>query len=119
MCKVKTKSVRCYQRTFLFYMRAKDSFERFLEKMCCAVVFLCITTSLLIDFKGNGFSCGEHSGFHISDMTEFAAAKFDCIFYYKFAVCSFNHTTVTFLTAHGSIEWCFFYKYSSLLTFHQ
>ncbi len=52
MSKVKTKSVRCYQRTFLFYMRAKNCFQCFLKKMCCAVVFLSIFSSLLIYFQG-------------------------------------------------------------------
>ena len=100
-------------------MRTENSLECFLEKMCCAVVFLCITTSLLIDFKGNGFSCGEHSGFHISDMTEFAAAKLDGIFHNESAVCSLDHTGISNLSAHGSVERCFLYENGAFLAFHQ
>ena len=87
--------------------------------MCCTVVFLCVTAGLLVNLKGYSLSCGKHSGFHTSDMTEFTTTKFDGIFYYKFTVCCFNYTAITFLSTHGSVEWCLFYKYSTFLTFHQ
>ena len=55
----------------------------------------------------------------MSHMTEFAAAKLDGIFYNKFTICSLDHTSITFLSTHGSVEWCFSYKLQYLLTFHQ
>ena len=119
MCKVETKSVRSYKRTLLFYMRTENCFKCLLKKMCCTVIFLCITACLFVDFKSYCLPCGKHSGFHMSDMTEFTATKLDGILYHKSAICSLDHTTVTFLTTHGSVERCFFYKYSTFLTFHQ
>ena len=55
----------------------------------------------------------------MSDMAKFTATKFDGIFYYKFTICSLDYTSITFLSTHGSVEWCFSYKYSTFLTFHQ
>ena len=52
-------------------------------------------------------------------MTVFAATKFDGIFYTEYTVCSGDHTGVTFLSTHGSVERCLFYKDGSFLTFHQ
>ena len=87
--------------------------------MCCTVVLLRITAGLLINFKSYCLSCGKHSGFHMSDMAKFTATKFDGIFYYKFTICSLDYTSITFLSTHGSVKWCFSYKYSTFLTFHQ
>ena len=60
-----------------FHVRTKNSLECFLKKMCCTVVFLCVTAGLLVNLKGYSLSCGKHSGFHTSDMTEFTTTKFD------------------------------------------
>ena len=42
----------------------------------------------------------------------------DGIFYFKYTICSTDHTSVTFLTTHSSIKWRFFYKNRTFLTFY-
>lgn len=117
--KVETKSVSSYKRTLLLYMRTKNFFQGFLKKMCRTVVLLDIFSFFHIYFQGNSFSLGDHAGFHMSHMTEFAAAKLDGIFYNKFTICSLDHTGISNLTTHSCIERCFLYENSTLLTFHQ
>ena len=52
-------------------------------------------------------------------MTVFSTTKLNGIFYLELTILSIDHTCVTFLSTHGSIEWCLCCKYSSLLTFYQ
>ena len=52
MSKVKTKSVRSYQRTLLLYMGTKNSFQCFLKKMRCTVVFLGIFSCFFVYLQG-------------------------------------------------------------------
>ena len=117
--KVETKSVSSYKRTLLLYMRTKNFFQSFLKKMCRTVVLLDIFSCSNIYFQRNGLSLGNHARFHISYMTEFAAAKLDGIFYDEFAICSLDHTGISNLTSHSCIERCFLYENSTLLSFHQ
>jgi len=87
--------------------------------MSSAVVLFCVTAFVFCNLKRNRFSLRDHTGFHISYMTEFTAAELNGIFYHKFSICSFNHTGVAFLSAHSSIERSFFYENSTPLSFYQ
>ena len=116
---VKTKSVRSYQGTFLLYMGTKNLFQGFLKKVCCTVVLLDVFSCGNVYFQGNSLTLGDHAGFHMSYMAEFAAAKLDGIFHNESAVCSLDHTGISNLSAHGSVERCFLYENGAFLAFHQ
>ncbi len=61
----------------LLYVGTKNGFQCFLQKMCCTVVFLGIFSLLLRSPSGILSHLGNHTGFHMSNVTEFAAAEFD------------------------------------------
>ena len=119
MRKVKTESVRRHKRTFLLYVCTENCFQRFLKKMCRTVVFLCISSCRSVDLQRSSLAFGKHTGFHMSHVTEFAAAKLNGIFYHESSVFCLNHTGIAFLTAHCCVERCFLYKYCSFLSFHK
>ena len=116
MSKVKTKSVRCYQRTFLLYVGTKNCFQRFLKKMCRTVVLLGIFSCIFVYFQGYGLTCGDHAGLHMSYMAEFAATELDGVLNNKLAICCLDHTDIAFLSTHGCIERSLLYKYGTLLS---
>ena len=119
VCEIETQSGRIHQRTFLFYMSAENSLQGFLQQMGCTVVLTGVFSFLLVYFQCYFISVGDHTGFHHTYMTVFATTKFDGIFHTEYTVCSGDHTGVTFLSTHGSVERCLFYKDGSFLTFHQ
>ena len=100
-------------------MRTKNCFQGFLKQMGCTVVLAGICTACRTNFQCHSFTFGNHTGFHRSYMTVFAAAKLDGVFYTKYTVFCRDHTFITFLTTHGSIEWSMFYENRSALAFHQ
>ena len=87
--------------------------------MCCTVVLLSVSSCSFIHFQGNSFACGDHTGFHMTYMSEFTAAKLDGVFYYELTVCSFDHTCISDLSTHSCVEWSLLCKDSSFLSFHQ
>ena len=87
--------------------------------MCCTVVLLSVSSCSFIHFQGNSFACGDHTGFHMTYMSEFTAAKLDGVFYYELTVCSFDHTCISDLSTHSCVEWSLLCKDCSFLSFHQ
>ena len=119
MCKVKTQSGWRNQRTFLFYMASQYRLQCFLKQMRCAVVLAGILSLLICYFQSHFIALGKHTGNHMTYMTVFSTTKLNGIFYLELTILSIDHTCVTFLSTHGSIEWCLCCKYCSLLTFYQ
>ena len=87
--------------------------------MGCTVVFTCGCTSGFVYRKGNLISFFKHSGCDNTYMTDLSALKFDCIFYFEYAVSESNDTLIAFLTAACSVEWCLFGKDRTVLSVNE
>ena len=109
MSKVKAKSVRSYQRSFLLHMAAQHHLQRFLQQMGRAVVFLCVLSAFSIHRQGNNIPDFKHSGNHMTYMTHFSASQLNSIFHRKLAGSAGDRPFISLLTAHGCIERCSFY----------
>ena len=119
MSKVKTKTSRCYKRTFLLHVCSQNSFQSFLKQMGSAVVLTCSASFFCTYFQCYFLSLCNHTGNHSSHMTVFSTAKLNGIFHLESSVSSFDHTGISFLSTHSSIERSIFYKNRPLLSLHQ
>lgn len=61
----------------------------------------------------NCFACGDHTGFHMTYMSEFTAAKLDGVFYYELTVLRFDHLYLDLSTWIAYVEWRLLCKDSS------
>ena len=72
--------------------------------MCCGMVCTGLCTKLRIHNKLYFLANMNHAGYHMSDMSVFAAEKLDGIFHCKLTVRGADDTLISLLATHGRIE---------------
>ena len=117
MCKIKAKSVFIYAWSCLFYMTSQHCTKCFLKKMSCAMIPCWKSTLFRIHFQHYFISGSDHSLCHNSDMTDFSAEQFHCIFYFKFTFCSTDISCIRLLTSACRIKRGLLNKDRTVLSF--
>ena len=119
MREVKTETIRCNQRALLLYMAAQHRLQRLLQQMGRAMVLAGVCVLLRCHLQGYLIGYLEHTLGHTSHMANLAAAELDGILYLELAVLGTDHTGITLLTAHGSVERGLLYENGSALAVGQ
>ena len=119
MGKVKPQTIRCNQRTLLFYVGSQNRFQRFLQQVGGAVIFGGIQSFFPIHTKGDGIARFQHAAGHDAHMADLSAAQVDGILYLEGTLVAADHAHISLLTAHGAVERRHFGDDGSPLAFHQ